>query len=130
MTSLAGTGPLLRLAWRRDRWIILASVLALVAAASGSMVATLDLYPTDAEAAAGAGFDNPSLTALYGPLLRHRGRHQHPQNGHDGQPLHGVPRLRDRATTHHEAEDGRFELIAAGSWVAVLRWPPPSPSRR
>ncbi|MEO6414016.1 MAG: polyketide antibiotic transporter [Pedococcus sp.] len=118
MTTLAGTGPLLRLAWRRDRWIILASVLALVATAYGSMVATLDLYPTDAEAAAGAAVmvDNPSLTALYGPL--------------PSATAAGIGVLKTvmmgslftaflafaivRRHTRSEEEDGRFELIAAG----------------
>ncbi len=116
--SLAGTGPLLRLAWRRDRWIILASVLALVATAYGSMVATLDLYPTDAEAAAGAAVmtDNPSLTALYGPL--------------PSATAAGIGVLKTvmmgslftaflafaivRRHTRSEEEDGRFELVAAG----------------
>jgi ABC-2 type transport system permease protein len=118
MTSLAGTGPLLRLAWRRDRWIILASVLALVATAYGSMVATLDLYPTDAAAAGGAAAmtDNPSLTALYGPL--------------PSPTAAGIGVLKTvmmgslftaflafaivRRHTRSEEEDGRFELVAAG----------------
>ena len=118
MTSLVGTGPLLRLAWRRDRWIIVASVLALVATAYGSMVATLDLYPTDAEAASGAAVmvDNPSLTALYGPL--------------PSATAAGIGVLKTvmmgslftaflafaivRRHTRSEEEDGRFELVAAG----------------
>ncbi|NYG07573.1 ABC-2 type transport system permease protein [Phycicoccus badiiscoriae] len=118
MTSLVGTGPLLRLAWRRDRWVIVASVLALVATAYGSMVATLDLYPTDAEAASGAAVmvDNPSLTALYGPL--------------PSATAAGIGVLKTvmmgslftaflafaivRRHTRSEEEDGRFELVAAG----------------
>ncbi len=118
MSSLAGTGPLLRLAWRRDRWIILAGVLALVATAYGSMVATLDLYPTDAEAASGAAVmvDNPSLTALYGPL--------------SSTTAAGIGVLKTvmigslvtaflafaivRRHTRSEEENGRFELVAAG----------------
>jgi ABC-2 type transport system permease protein len=118
MTSLVGTGPLLRLAWRRDRWIIVASVLALVATAYGSMVATLDLYPTDADAASGAAVmvDNPSLTALYGPL--------------PSATAAGIGVLKTvmmgslftaflafaivRRHTRTEEEDGRFELVAAG----------------
>ena len=70
MSTFAGTWPLLRLAWRRDRWVVIASVAALVLTAYSSMAATLELYPTDAEAAAGARVmaDNPSITALYGPL--------------------------------------------------------------
>jgi ABC-2 type transport system permease protein len=118
MTSLVGAGPLLRLAWRRDRWIILASVAALVATAYGSMVATLDLYPTDAAAASGAAVlvDNPSLTALYGPL--------------PSATAAGIGVLKTvmmgslftaflafaivRRHTRSEEEDGRFELVAAG----------------
>ena len=118
MTSFAGTGPLLRLAWRRDRWIILASVLALVATAYASMTATLDLYPTDAEAAQGAAVmvDNPSITALYGPL--------------PSATAAGIGVLKTimmgslftaflafaivRRHTRSEEEDGRFELVSAG----------------
>jgi ABC-2 type transport system permease protein len=118
MSTFAGTWPLLRLAWRRDRWVITACVLALVATAYSSMVATLDLYPTDAEAAAGAAVmaDNPSVTALYGPL--------------PSLTAAGIGVLKTimlgslftaflafaivRRHTRTEEEDGRFELVAGG----------------
>lgn len=118
MTSFAGTRPLLRLAWRRDRWVIVASVLALVATAYGSMAATLGLYANPADAAAGARLmaDNPSLTALYGPL--------------PSLTAQGIGVLKTimlgslftaflafaivRRHTRTEEEDGRFELVAGG----------------
>ena len=70
MSTFAGTGSLLRLAWRRDRWVVTAAVLAMAAMAYAAMAATLDLYPSDAEAAAGARVmaATPSVAALYGPL--------------------------------------------------------------
>ncbi|SDP31000.1 ABC-2 type transport system permease protein [Pedococcus dokdonensis] len=116
--SFAGAGALLRLAWRRDRWIVVASVLALVATAYGSMAATLDLYPTDAAAAGGAAamVDNPSLTALYGPL---------PSATAAGIGVLKTVMMGSLATaflafalvrrhTRSEEEDGRLELVAAG----------------
>ena len=117
-SSWAGTGALLHLAWRRDRWIVAASVLALVATAYGSMAATLDLYPTDAAAAGGAAamVDNPSLTALYGPL---------PSATAAGIGVLKTVMMGSLATaflafalvrrhTRSEEEDGRLELLAAG----------------
>lgn len=118
MTSLAGTGPLLRLAWRRDRWVVVVCVLLLVATAYGSMAATLDLYPTDAAAASGAALlkDNPSITAIYGPV--------------PALTSAGIGVLKTvmmgavltaflafalvRRHTRSEEEEGRFELVAAG----------------
>lgn len=118
MTSFAGTGPLLRLAWRRDRWVIVVSILVMAATAYGSMAATLKLYANPAEAAAGAKViaDNPSLTALYGPLPSFTAA--------------GVGILKTvmmgslfsaflafaivRRHTRTEEEDGRFELVAGG----------------
>ena len=118
MSTFAGTWPLLRLAWRRDRWVVVASVAALVLTAYSTMAATLDLYPTDAEAAAGARVmaDNPSITALYGPL--------------PSLTAAGVGVLKTimlgslftaflafalvRRHTRTEEEEGRFELVAGG----------------
>jgi ABC-2 type transport system permease protein len=118
VSTFAGTGPLLRLAWRRDRWIILTCVLVLAATAYGSMAATLGLYPNPADAAAGAKViaDNPSLTALYGPL--------------PSLTAQGIGVLKTvmmgslftaflafaivRRHTRTEEEDGRFELVAGG----------------
>jgi ABC-2 type transport system permease protein len=118
MSSFAGTGPLLRLAWRRDRWVLVVSILAMVATAYGSMAATLDLYTSDAEAAAGAQVmaDNPSIAALYGPL--------------PALTAAGIGVLKTvmlgslfsaflafaivRRHTRTEEEEGRFELVAGG----------------
>lgn len=68
--GLAGTAELLRLALRRDRVLVPASVLGLVLLSVGSAQATLALYPDDASAAAGLGgvLANPGVVALYGPV--------------------------------------------------------------
>ncbi|WP_353950935.1 polyketide antibiotic transporter [Knoellia sp. S7-12] len=70
MSSLTGTGILLQLAWRRDRVLIPASLLALTALSVGSAQATLELYPTDEAARVGLGaiLANPSIVAMYGPV--------------------------------------------------------------
>ena len=68
--GLTGTGELLRLALRRDRVLVPASVLGLVLLSVGSAQATLALYPDDASTTAGLGgvLANPGVIALYGPL--------------------------------------------------------------
>lgn len=70
MSTLTGTGTLLRLAWRRDRVLIPVSLLALTALSVGSAQATIDLYPTDEAARDGLGavLANPSIVAMYGPI--------------------------------------------------------------
>lgn len=116
--SLAGTGALLRLAWRRDRWIITVAALIMAATAYGSMAATLDLYADPAQAAAGARVmaDNPSLTALYGPL---------PSLTSEGIGVLKTIMMGSlfsaflafaivRRHTRTEEEEGRFELVAGG----------------
>jgi ABC-2 type transport system permease protein len=118
MTSLAGTGPLLRLAWRRDRWLVVVLVLVMAALAYSTMAATLDLYPTNAEAAAGAKVmaENPSITALYGPL---------PSLTAAGVGVIKTVMMGSlfgaftafalvRRHTRSEEEEGRFELLSAG----------------
>ena len=69
MSAVTGTGPLLRLASRRDRVLVPVSVLGLVAFTAGSARATIDLYPTLAGALAifGPLINNPATVALYGP---------------------------------------------------------------
>ncbi|HEV7146323.1 MAG TPA: polyketide antibiotic transporter, partial [Pedococcus sp.] len=118
MNTFAGTGPLLRLAWRRDRWIVVTCVLVLAATAYGSMAATIRLYANPAEAAAGAKViaDNPSLVALYGPL---------PSLTSQGIGVLKTVMLGSlftaflafaivRRHTRTEEEEGRFELVAGG----------------
>lgn len=118
MSSFAGTSQLLRLAWRRDRWVVSACVLVMAAMAYAAMAATLDLYSTPAEAAAGATVmaDNPSLTALYGPL---------PSLTSEGIGVLKTIMMGSlfsaflafaivRRHTRTEEEEGRFELVAGG----------------
>jgi ABC-2 type transport system permease protein len=66
--SLAGTGALIRLAVRRDRWLIPAWTLGLALMAGFSAGATADLYPDAADRISAAEVVNatPSLVALYG----------------------------------------------------------------
>ncbi len=68
--SLKGTGPLLRMALRRDRVIIPLWTLYFVAISASSYGATVSLYGTPAERVAGARTVNaaPALVALYGPI--------------------------------------------------------------
>ena len=66
--SLAGTGTLLRLAVRRDRWLLPVWTLGFAAMAGFSASATADLYPDLAGRVDAARVVNatPSLVALYG----------------------------------------------------------------
>lgn len=70
MTGLAGTGPLLRLALRRDRVLLPVGALLLVTVAGGSASATRSLYadPAAAVAAARAADASPAVVGMYGPL--------------------------------------------------------------
>jgi ABC-2 type transport system permease protein len=69
-TALAGTGLLARLAFRRDRIALPASVYVIVALVAGTAYSFRKLYPTAAgrEALAAAGQANPALRFLYGQL--------------------------------------------------------------
>ena len=68
--SLAGTGALIRLALRRDRWLVPAWILGLALMAGFSASATADLYPDVADRTRAAEVINatPSLVALYGRI--------------------------------------------------------------
>ncbi len=70
MSTLVGTGPLLRLALRRDRLLLPATMATFVAVVGLSARATADLYPTVASRASAAGLINasPALVALYGRI--------------------------------------------------------------
>ena len=67
---LTGLRPLLRMALRRDRIIVPLWTLYFVAISASSYGATVSLYGTAAERAAGARTINsaPALVALYGPI--------------------------------------------------------------
>ena len=68
--SFQGTRPLVRLALRRDRVIVPASLAVFIALAASSATATIGLYPTVASRVqAAAAINNaPALVALYGRL--------------------------------------------------------------
>jgi len=68
--ALAGTGQLTRLALRRDRIALPASVYVIVAAVAGTAYTFKKLYPTAAgrAALAATGEGNPALRFLYGRL--------------------------------------------------------------
>jgi ABC-2 type transport system permease protein len=69
-TGLTGTGELARLAVRRDRIALAASVYVIVAAVAGTAYTFKKLYPTAAgrAALAATGGSNPALRFLYGRL--------------------------------------------------------------
>ena len=69
-TGLAGTGKLTRLAVRRDRIALPASVYVIVALVAGTAYTFKKLYPTAAGrvALAATGEDNPALRFLYGRI--------------------------------------------------------------
>ncbi|MEU5976591.1 ABC transporter permease [Streptomyces sp. NPDC047315] len=70
MTAFVGTGRLVRLVLRRDRWLMLAWMLWLVLI-SASLATTLqDQYPTAADRTeyVETSSTNPTFLALYGPL--------------------------------------------------------------
>lgn len=69
-STRAGTGPLLRLALRRDRWLLPAWSLGFAAMAGFSATATVDLYPNEAGRVEAANVVNatPALVALYGRI--------------------------------------------------------------
>ncbi len=71
MTSLAGTGPLLRLALRRDRVLIPVWLAVLVLVSYASAAAVPGLYADEVERvrAAEAINGSPGIVALYGPIL-------------------------------------------------------------
>mgnify|MGYP001208919184 FL=1 len=117
--SLAGTGQLLRLAWRRDRVAIPVTVAVLVAFAVGSAKATLALYPTTASLGPGIEqiFASPAAVALYGPISD--------PTSPDAlavvkTTMMGAVMLAIfayalvRRHTRTEEEEGRFELVAGG----------------
>ncbi|GAA4398584.1 multidrug efflux ABC transporter permease [Fodinibacter luteus] len=124
-TRLAGVTQLFRLAWRRDRILVPASVVGLVALSVGSARATLALYPDDESAAAGlAGiFTNPSVVAMYGPLASPTADalavFKTVMMGAFLTAVLGLVVVRRHTRT--EEDEGRLELLGSG---VVGRWSP------
>ena len=71
MSALAGAGQVARISVRRDRVLVGAWTLVLVAVCYASAAATPPLYPTVADQVAAAEAINasPAVVALYGPIL-------------------------------------------------------------
>lgn len=122
---LTGTGFLLRLALRRDRVLVPASVVGLVLLSVGSAQATLALFPDDASAAAGLGqlTGNPAVVALYGPIAAPTADavavFKTVMMGAFLTAVLGFVVVRRHTRT--EEDEGRLELVGAG---AVGRWAP------
>lgn len=118
MSGLTGTSTLLRLAARRDRWLIPLSALALTALSVGSAQATIALYQDADSAMAELGpvLSAPSTMAMYGPATTTN--------------LHGLSIFKTllmgavfvgllayaivRRHTRIEEEEGRLELLGSG----------------
>ena len=124
-SRLAGFRELHRLAWRRDRIIVPASVIGLVVLAVGSAQATLALYPDDASAAQGLAeiVSNPAVLAMYGPISAASADalavFKTVMMGAVLISILGLVVVRRHTRT--EEEEGRLELVGAG---AVGRWAP------
>jgi ABC-2 type transport system permease protein len=117
--ELTGTAALVRLALRRDRWLIPAWVGFFVAIATFSATATVDLYPDESSRIAAANTINSTaaLVALYGPI-------------YDPTSLGALAMIKMTAVyaallsvlmvilvvrhTRAEEETGRLELVGAG----------------
>jgi ABC-2 type transport system permease protein len=71
MSALAGTGPLIRLILRRDRFILPVWMLWLIFIPVSAIPVARDIYPTAAALREGARLlgSNPGLVAFYGPLF-------------------------------------------------------------
>jgi ABC-2 type transport system permease protein len=71
MSTVSGTGLLVRHTLRRDRVLVSVWLLILLAACYASAAATAGLYPTEKEQVAAAETINasPAIVALYGPIL-------------------------------------------------------------
>ncbi|HEU4999319.1 MAG TPA: polyketide antibiotic transporter [Lapillicoccus sp.] len=119
MSAYAGTGPLLKLALRRDRLVIPLSVVGLVALAGGSAKSTVDLYQgQDAIDAARALLGSPAIVGMYGPIAN-------PDNpdsfaifktlllGAVCVAILAIVLVRRHTRTEEEA--GRTELVGAGA---------------
>jgi ABC-2 type transport system permease protein len=124
-SRLAGFRELHRLAWRRDRIIVPASILGLVLLSVGSAQATLALYPDRASAVEGlAGIvSNPAVLAMYGPInAANADALAVFKTVMMGSVLIAILALVVvRRHTRTEEEEGRLELVGAG---AVGRWAP------
>ena len=119
MSSLAGTGALVRLGMRRDRLILPVWLYGLVAVMVGTAESFERLYPTVAgrRAFAAGVADDPALTSLYGHLLNPTslGSITMWRIGVNAAAFAGVMGVMTLVRhTRAEEETGRLELLGAG----------------
>jgi ABC-2 type transport system permease protein len=118
MSSMVGTGALVRLALRRDRVMLPVWILLFVLIATVSAAATADLYPTVTSVvqAASSINDTPALVALYGRVYDSTsvGAVAMLKAGASGAALVAVLAILIVVRhTRAEEESGRLELVGA-----------------
>ena len=118
MTTFAGTGPLLRLALRRDRWWLPVWVLAILAVTYGSASAMRTSFPTQRaiDSYADSVASSPAVVAMAGPPLGLHTLGGIVVNKVALTSLVGVALVVVLTVVRHtraEEEDGRAELLRA-----------------
>ncbi|MCV2393240.1 hypothetical protein OEB99_02865 [Actinotalea sp. M2MS4P-6] len=126
LARFTGTGPLVRLALRRDRVLAPVWIAVFAFSAAGSAAATIGIYPTEASRVQIADTLNSSASsaAFYGPILdpTSMGQVSLFKMYAFGAAMVGLLGLFLVARhTRGEEEDGRTELVGAG---VVGRWAP------
>ncbi|HET7847386.1 MAG TPA: ABC transporter permease, partial [Acidimicrobiia bacterium] len=117
MNTLVGTGPLIRLILRRDRFRLTVWILVLAALAIGTASAFVELYPTEIErqVLVNTIASNPAIVAFLGPIFDASvGSLTAWRVGVIGSVLVGVmAALTMIRHTREEEETGRRELLGA-----------------
>ena len=122
--NLTGTGLLLRFALRRDRVLVSAWVLVLLATVAASAAATGPLYATEAERVAAAEVQGFGLSRLAGRLVIGDPARPDFTAGDQGVPLGRRPSPSDygRAVAYLASDDARmvtgFDLRVDGGTLA------------
>lgn len=129
MTALTGTGGLVRLILRRDRFVLPAWIVVLTLIPINFVKATESLYPTAADRLqyAHTSGTNPTFLALYGPL------YSPDLGGIIAQRCGFIPVIIGLISaltvvrhTRAEEEAGRRELLGATVTGRGAAWPPRS----
>ena len=131
--TLAGTGILIRLGLRRDRWLLPFWIAGFALVTYSTALAGAELYPDMASRVEAATALNAtaSMVALFGRI-------------YDPTSIGALSLIKYTAFmtailavlmvilairhTRGDEESGRLELLGGGSWAATLRWRPRSPS--
>lgn len=115
----AGTGVLTRLAWRRDRWLLLVWGVGLSAMAGFSAAATIGMYPDAASRAQAAAAVNNSaaMLSMFGPVFDPGSVGElsmFKMTVFGGIAMAILMTLLVIRHTRAEEEEGRLELLSAG----------------